>query len=58
MLIFLDNQHANIAVNTPSGKSERISVSDIIMQGTVCYSRGELLYKYKGVVEIPSLVKK
>ena len=71
VLLFLENQHAKIAVKTPHGKSERISIRNIIMQGTVwgsllctatmdklgqqVYNSSELLYKYKGVVETPSL---
>ena len=71
VLLFLENQHAKIAVKTTQGKSERISIRNVIMQGTVwgsllctasmdklgqqVYKSDELLYKYKGVVETPSL---
>ena len=34
-ILFLENQNANIAIKTASGKSERINISNIIMQGTV-----------------------
>ena len=34
VLLFLENQHAKIAVKTPNGKSERISIRNILMQGT------------------------
>ena len=70
-LIFLTNQNANIAIKTPGGKSDRISIKNIIMQGTVwgsllctatmdrlgkqIYRNPDLTYKYKGVVETPSL---
>ena len=70
-LLFKENQHAKIAIKTPTGTSKRVSINNIIMQGTVwgslfctvsmdklgqhVYSNEELLYKYKGEVEIPSL---
>ena len=70
-LLFLENQNANIAVKTPNGTSKRVSISNIIMQGTVwgslcctasmdklgklVYNNADLLYKYKGEVDIPSL---
>ena len=60
-----------IAVKTPTGISKRVSIKNIIMQGTVwgslfctasmdklgqhVYNNKELLYKYKGMVDIPSL---
>ena len=71
VLLFLENQNANIAIKTPGGKSSRTSIKNIIMQGTVwgsllctatmdklgqmIYNNPELTYKYKGVVETPSL---
>ena len=70
-LLFKENQHAKIAIKTPTGTSKRVSINNIIMQGTVwgslfctvsmdklgqhVYSNEELLYKYKGEIEIPSL---
>ena len=70
-LLYLENQNARISVKTPSGSSERISVTNIVMQGTVwgslfCtvsmeklgkqfYQNQDLTYKYKQAVEIPSL---
>ena len=70
-LLFLENQNANIAVKTPTGKSARVNIQNIIMQGTVwgsllctatmdklgqlAYKNNEFTYKYKGVVETPSL---
>ena len=63
VLLFLENQHAKIAIKTPSGKSERVSITNIIMQGTVwgsllctasmdklgqqVYKNSDLIYKYK-----------
>jgi hypothetical protein len=35
VLLFLENQNANIAIKTPGGKSARITITNIIMQGTV-----------------------
>ena len=71
VILFLENHYAKIAVKTPNGKSKRISIRNIIMQGTVwgsllctatmdklgqlIYNTSEMLYKYKGVVETPSL---
>ena len=71
VLLYLENQIANIAVKTATGKSERTTIRNIIMQGTVwasflCtvtmdkigqfeYKHPELTYKYKGVIETPSL---
>ena len=70
-LLFLENQNANVAIKTQEGKSERVSIKNIIMQGTVwgsllctatmdklgqlVYQNPALTYKYKGVVETPSL---
>ena len=70
-LLYLENQHARIAVKTPEGKSDRVSISNIIMQGTVwgslmcttsmdklgqlVYKNKDLIYKYKGVVGTPCL---
>ena len=70
-LLFIENQIAKIAVKTPSGMSDRVSIQNVIMQGTVwgslccttsmdklgkhVYDHEELIYKYKGKVKIPSL---
>ena len=71
VLLYLENQNANIAVKTPRGKSNRTSIKNLIMQGTIwssflctvsmdklgqfVYDHPDLVYKYKGVVETPSL---
>jgi hypothetical protein len=71
VLLFLENQNANIAIKTPGGKSARTTTKNVIMQGAVwgsllCttsmdklgqlfYKNPEMTYKYKGVVETPSL---
>ena len=71
VLLYLENQNANIAIKTPGGKSARTNIRNIIMQGTVfgsflctvtmdklgqfVYDHPELTYKYKGVVETPTL---
>ena len=70
-LLYLMNQNAEIAVKTPHGLTERRSIRNIIMQGTVwgslfCtatmdklgkkkYENEEMLYKYKGKVGVPAL---
>ena len=70
-LLFLENQNANISIKTHGGKSKRFRIKNIIMQGTVwgsllctasmdklgqlVYQNAELTYKYKGVVETPTL---
>ena len=64
-LLYMENMNAQVAVKTSEGTSKRMSISDIIMQGTVwgsllctstidklgelAQSRPDLLYKYKGV---------
>ena len=35
VLLFLENQNANIAVKTPNGRSDRVHIRNVIMQGTV-----------------------
>ena len=71
VLLYLENQNANIAIKTPEGKPDRTNIKKIIMQGTVwgsflctatmdqlgkyVYNNPEYTYKYKGVVEVPSL---
>ena len=70
-LLFKENQNALIAVKTSTGISKRISIRNIIMQGTVwgslcctvsmeklgklIYKEEDLTYKYKGKIEIPTL---
>ena len=70
-LLFLENLNAQIAVKSFNGKSKRINIKNIIMQGSVwgsllCtttmdklgkvfYDKEELLYKYKGEVSVPAL---
>ena len=70
-IIFLENQNANIAIKTANGTSKRESIQNSIMQGTVwaslcctasmdklgqiAYNDEDLIYRYKGKVEIPSL---
>jgi hypothetical protein len=70
-LLFLENKTAQVAVKTPGGLSERVSIEKIIMQGSVwgsiccvvlmdnlakhVYKNKELLYYYKGVVGCPPL---
>ena len=71
VILYEENQTANFAIKTSSGKSNRTTINNIIMQGTVwgsflctvtmdklgkfIYNHPELTYKYKGVVETPSL---
>ena len=61
VLLYEESKHASIAVNTPSGLTERITIENIVMQGTVFgsliftavmdrlakifYSDNKLLYK-------------
>ena len=70
-LLFLENKNAKVAIKTASGISNRISIKEIIMQGSVfgsiccvvlmdklgqyIYNNPELLYYYKGVVATPPL---
>ena len=70
-LLFLENRNAQVAVKTPNGLSNRTSIKDIIMQGSVwgslccvvlmdqlgkkVYGNKDLLYYYKGVVACPPL---
>ena len=65
------NATAQLAVKTPSGITERVTINNIVMQGTVwgsifCtatmdklgklkYNNPEMLYKYKGNVGVPAL---
>ena len=70
-LLFKENTNANIAVKSSSGMSNRRTIHNLVMQGTVwssllctasidqlgklLYKSDKLLYKYKGVVKTPSL---
>ena len=70
-ILYLMNQHAEVVIKTSSGNTTRTSMSNLIMQGTVwgslfCtvsmdklpmhqYENRENLYKYRGVVSVPSL---
>ena len=67
-LLYLSNKSAQIAVKTSSGMTERETISNIVMQGTVWSSLkctvtmdklGEMSYenpyKYKGKVDIPMM---
>ena len=65
------NKSANVAVKTPGRISERVTISNLIMQGTVnsgllctstmdklakiVYDDKSLVYKYEGVAEVPPL---
>ena len=71
VLLLKMNQNAKVAVKTPLGMTERITINNIIMQGTVwgsfistntmdklpkkLYQNSHLLYKYKGEVTVPPL---
>ena len=70
-LLFLENKTAKVAVKTAQGKSKRININNIIMQGSVwgsilcttsidklgqlVYEDENLIYKYKGKVSVPSI---
>ena len=70
-LLFKENLNAQVAVKTPGGLSKRVNIRQIIMQGSVwgslccvvlmdklgklVYSKPELQYLYKGIVEVPTL---
>ena len=70
-LICLSNQAANIALKTTSGITDSFSIEEMIMQGTVwsglmctstmdklcktIYKEKEMLFKYRGIVEVPPL---
>ena len=72
MLLYKGTQNASIAVKTPFGLSEQENIQNLIMQvgvfeSIMCttsidnlakevYSRPELLYKYKGVADVPPLL--
>ena len=70
-LIYMANEHANIAIKTSSGTTNQFSISKVVMQGTVwaglmcsstmdrlcqkIYKEGNLMYKYRGRVCVPPL---
>ena len=70
-LLYHSNKNARIAVKTPSGVSERFTINNTVMQGTVwaglkctttmdklgkqAYEDPNLLYRYKNLVDIPPL---
>ena len=70
-LLFLENKSAQVAIKTPHGMTQRVDITNVIMQGTVwgglfcttsmdklgkqAYREPDLLYKYKNVVEVPPL---
>ena len=66
-LLFLANETAQIVIKTSSGKTDRINIHNSVMQGTVwgglictkhgkkAYADPQLLYKYRGHVEVPPL---
>ena len=65
------NEYASVVIKTPGGNTKRINISNIIMQGTVnsrlfctctmdkfakmVYQDSALIYKYKGVTDVPPL---
>ena len=65
------NKSAHVAIKTSKGNTKRIVISNVIMQGTVnsglfctcttdklakiIYNEKSLIYKYKGVAEVPPL---
>ena len=70
-LLFLANETAQIVIKTSSGKTDRITIHNTVMQGTVwgglfctctmdklgkeAYADPQLLYRYRGTVEVPPL---
>ena len=70
-LLFKMNQSAQVAIKTAHGITQRVNISNVIMQGTVwgslfcattmdklaklAYQNRELLYQYKGKVDVPPL---
>ena len=72
VLLHLENQSAQVAVKTSSGITNRETIHNVIMQGTVTggllctsttdklakhvYNHKNLLYSYKGEVDVPPLL--
>ena len=70
-LLYYSNRHARIAVKTSNGISERFTIENTVMQGTVwaglmctctmdklgkqAYSDPSLMYKYRNKVSVPPL---
>ena len=70
-LLYLENLNANVAIKTASGTTNRMSIRNTIMQGTVwagllctgtmnqlgklTYNDHRLTYKYKEMVDVPPL---
>ena len=70
-LLFLENANGQCAIKVNDGKTKRMNIKNVIMQGTVwgslfctvtmdklaklIYQDKELVYKYKGVVDTPCL---
>lgn len=70
-ILALGNEYARVAIKTPGGTTRRENIQNIIMQGTVnsglsctstldklaksVYEDKGLVYKYKGVAEVPPL---
>jgi hypothetical protein len=70
-LVYLANENASIAIKTSSGTTERSTISNVIMQGTVwagllctstmdklgkhIYNNPHMAYKYRGKIVVPPL---
>ena len=70
-ILAMGNQTAKVAIKTTGGQTERVTISKLIMQSTVnsglfctssmdklakmVYEDKSILYKYKGVAEVPPL---
>ena len=70
-LLFIENNNAKVAVKTNERISRRVSIQNLIMQGSIwgslccvvvmdklgklVYNKPELLYKYKGLMGTPPL---
>lgn len=70
-LLHISNKNAKAVIKTSSGNTEKISISDKVMQGRVwgglmctstmdklcklVYKDKNLVYKYRGIVEVPPL---
>ena len=70
-LLYEGNKECFMSVKTPGGKTERVKMDEIVMQGSVwgpllctgtmdkigkkAYKTGATLYKYKGLVSVPPL---
>ena len=70
-LIYLSNKNAQIVIKTSVGETNQLGISSKVMQGRVwgglmctttmdklcklVYKDEQLLYKYKGIVDVPPL---